>query len=240
MRRFYTTFTYPSIPILIILLIYLKNLKVFKFAEIGVFKGDNALLVGETVFKRNRQLKYVGFDLFEESEVFYKENSTDYEIFQAEDVPYWEHKSMGHGWNTIQKKIASLVPQDDYLLIKGNSLETVPENEEKLEGFDLIYIDGAHDYKFVVKDWENVKPLFKTKPNLMVVFDDLGFEGVKQVKDEIEAEGRFLTYYLNHNQFYVLSSECPGLDRIFFRMASIYFKSILVFKKVITGGRRKA
>lgn len=240
MPRIFSILTHPSLPIISWLVVLLHRLTTFTFAEIGVFKGDNAMLVAHWVRPLNVSFHNIGFDLFDDSEAFYKENLSEYDFFKSGQSKYWEFDSALNTYDNVYQKIKSQIAPTQFNLVKGDSLTTVPERLQELETTDLFYIDGAHDYEYVHQDWENVKLLFKNKSNLVVVFDDLGFEGVRRVKDEIDQDSNFVSFYLNHNQFFVLSSHLSIFEKSVFTVASSFFKGILHLKKILTGGRRKA
>ena len=59
-----------------------------------------------------------------------------------------------------------------HTLIKGNSVQTVPEyTKDCTERYDLIFIDGGHSLEVATEDIKNCKPL--AHPNTIVIMDDV-------------------------------------------------------------------
>ena len=56
----------------IAVLLVLRRRSSFKFVEVGVFKGDNAVRVIEVAKRFTTSIQYVGFDLFEDNEAFFE------------------------------------------------------------------------------------------------------------------------------------------------------------------------
>src|SRR5262245_34398832 len=52
-------------------IIWQSNYKPFTFVEIGVFKGDNAVSIIRLVKNFNVEVRYIGFDLFEDIDHFF-------------------------------------------------------------------------------------------------------------------------------------------------------------------------
>jgi hypothetical protein len=77
-------------------------------------------------------------------------------------------------------------------LIKGNSLETVPEflskNLELAKKFDLFHIDGYHEYEHVRQEILNVKKIAdvsETKSDKIVILDDDNFPDLYRLHREL-------------------------------------------------------
>jgi predicted O-methyltransferase YrrM len=57
-------------------------------------------------------------------------------------------------------------------LVIGDSRKTVPEYADAEGGrFDLVFVDGGHEYEIAVADIDNARRL--AKPNGLIVVDDL-------------------------------------------------------------------
>ena len=130
------------------LLIYAGRLKKFKFVEIGVFKGDNAVDIITLVQSFRVEVHYVGFDLFDEAEEFYKSTySSEWAVFDSPDqYEYWEFRSGQHKFDSVGRKIGALLPKSSFRLIPGDTRETLPSYSEDVEDSNLIYIDGSHQF----------------------------------------------------------------------------------------------
>lgn len=187
--------------------IYEHQLKDFHFLEIGVFKADNVLHLINGInahFKVN--IYYTGFDLFDDIDYLEEKYPEDYKQYNLEEYPYWEFNSGGHTLNSVSKKVAEKLSSSNFELIKGDTMVTLKNfvHSDKLKQLDLIYIDGCHDFEVVKSDWENSKLSFNKNPNLVVVFDDFTYEGVKIVYDEIKATKQYDIQAINPNQFKVI------------------------------------
>lgn len=107
-----------------------------------------------------KRIKYFGFDFFEKSP----------------DSP------------TSLNEIAELFTKFnvEYYLFNGDTRETLPREVQNLPKMDFIYIDGGHSYETCKSDWENAKRLMHDET--VVVFDDIRYDGVSRVVDEIGNE----------------------------------------------------
>lgn len=73
----------------------------------------------------------------------------------------------------------------DFVL--GNSNDVLPEFERSNRRFDLVFIDGAHDYVQARKDWENCQNL----SNTWVLHDTTQFTGLQRLVQEIRDTNRY-------------------------------------------------
>lgn len=68
------------------------------------------------------------------------------------------------------------------LMIKGDSSEVVPELIARGNRFDLVFVDGNHDYPFTLHEFKNAQSISER----FVVFHDYGLEkGVTKSMDEL-------------------------------------------------------
>ena len=65
----------------------------------------------------------------------------------------------------------------------GRSSDVLPTLKEK---FDVIFIDGAHDYTNIRSDYDMTWPLLNM--NGMMIFHDIDLEGTLRVIEEVEKE----------------------------------------------------
>ena len=186
----------------------------YKIVEIGVFKGDNAASLIRVVQNRGAQTRYVGFDLFEDIDGFFKDHPKDRKEYDNPDHPYWEFRSGQHSLDSVRAKLSAIQPLDHFTLVPGDSTRTVRANYSLIEDADFIYIDGCHDYDVVREDWQNVRPLMERNPHLVIAFDDATYSGVARVRNEIshgDKDVRVLS--LNSTQFFVISRSMPWIER---------------------------
>lgn len=125
--------------------------KEIKIAEIGVYKGRGTALWNVELINRNIKYDYYAIDHFEGSE----------EHKLADNVP------------TMEQAIENLKPIDSSLYenIKLVKCESIYASKLfKTKYFDIVYIDGSHDYKSVLKD---IKAWYsRVKPNGIICGDD--------------------------------------------------------------------
>jgi hypothetical protein len=65
--------------------------------------------------------------------------------------------------------------------IEGNSNEILPELEKNREIFDLVFIDGSHEYTQARRDWDNTQKLTST----WALHDTTQFTGLQRLVQEI-------------------------------------------------------
>lgn len=78
-----------------------------------------------------------------------------------------------HGYTMVAKKLVDANFPGRHTLIKGDSTKTVPEFKRQNPdiAFDLVFIDGGHDYEVARADIQNMLPLCHSKT--AVIIDDL-------------------------------------------------------------------
>lgn len=144
-----------------------------KILEIGVYKGDFAVKMLNTLYTHNPKfdLQYVGIDLFElmNDEILKKENSL-----------------VAPTMSFVKKFIEEKCPYATIALHKGFSKDILPILD--LFEFDLIYIDGGHSIETIEVEWTIINK--GIKDNCIVVFDDY-YEGrldigAKKIIDSID------------------------------------------------------
>lgn len=73
-----------------------------------------------------------------------------------------------HDYVTFAKEFVDMAYPSKHELVLGNSLETVPLYNS--EPFDMIFIDGCHDYEYAINDLLNCKRLAHS--DTIVIIDD--------------------------------------------------------------------
>jgi hypothetical protein len=197
----------------------------YKIVEIGVFKGDNAASLIRLVQDRGAEVRYVGFDLFEDIDEFFQGHPEDRKWYDHPDFPYFEFRSGQHSFESVAAKLSAIQPPERFTLVPGDSTRTVRDNYNLIQDADFIYIDGCHDYDVVREDWSNVQPLLAKNPHALVVFDDATYPGVARVRDEIRAGNKDVRVLsLNYNQFFVIPRSMPWIETSGFRTIELLWR----------------
>jgi predicted O-methyltransferase YrrM len=134
-----------------------------KIAEIGVYHGRGTALICVDLINKGVDFEYHAIDHFEGSPEHVK--GIDYE--------------------TITRN--NLIPLKDLITIhKNNSVSQSSLYED--EYFDIVYIDGAHDYDSVKNDIQSWLP--KVKPGGFICGDDYctSWPGVYEAVNEMFGE----------------------------------------------------
>jgi hypothetical protein len=176
----------------------------FKFIEIGVYKAQILSLVKLISENQNKTIEFYGVTPLNNSgDKFSKYDNLDY-------LPVIE--SLFNKFNlefNVSKNIINGLSTD----------ENIKNKIKNLGFFDLIYIDGCHDYDCVVSDIKLMKEI--SQVNSYIVFDDSScFKNLKNehgrfkghidvcnaIKDYVESDGSFTEVI------------CVGHNRVFRRI----------------------
>jgi len=108
----------------------------------------------------------IGFNAGHSAEVFLKNNSTL--KLTSFDLGYWNYVY------SAKEYIDKTYP-DRQVLILGDSRITIPKfiKENPDIKFDLIFIDGGHDYEVAKSDFENCRKL--AHKDTIVILDDTAY-----------------------------------------------------------------
>lgn len=184
--------------------------KDFSFLEIGVYKGQILCLVGLLAQKYNLNAKINGvaplFDLNDSTTIY---DNSDY----ATDIINL-HKHFSVEFN-LEKQI-----------IKGSSTDQDIKNQIiNLPKFDIVYIDGGHEYETVVSDIELSKNI--CKDNGFIITDDsswfVEFDDSKFEKEYYKVNSLFkgheevslaVKHFLENDHNYI-EKYCVGHLRVF-------------------------
>jgi len=171
----------------------------FKFLEIGVYKGRTLGVIQMLANSMKKSCEIYG--------VTPLTNLGDkYSRYDDENYSY----ALFMNLNKMGVEI------DNINIIKGLSTDFAAMNEANATGpYDIVYIDGCHDYEVVCKDIENYLPMLKSGGYL--VMDDaalflekpygrfLGHKDVCQaIKDKIDGRGDLKhVFAVGHNRVWV-------------------------------------
>lgn len=133
--------------------------------EIGTHDAKSAVQFVDYCIKLNRNLKYFGYDIFDD--VKYNDE------FHTKEIN-------GKGAGKISKAKANLNHRKHkYKFFKFQLFQGYTEDTLKNNDYDFVYIDGGHSYETVKHDYN------KVKNSKVIVFDDYQTQGVKKFVDEL-------------------------------------------------------
>tara|TARA_A100001015_G_C14913054_1_gene681261 strand:- start:360 stop:953 length:594 start_codon:yes stop_codon:yes gene_type:complete len=141
----------------------------YKEKNITNFEGYSQQVQGQVEFLRNivnhksiNNVMEIGFNAGHSAELFLSSNKNINLV--SFDIGHHEYVNLG-------KEFIDKTYPNRHTLIIGDSLSTVPEYFKKEnKKFDLIFIDGGHDYNIAKGDILNCKNLAHDKT--IVVIDD--------------------------------------------------------------------
>jgi Methyltransferase domain len=174
--------------------------KKFNFLEIGVYKGQILCLISylSKIYKKESNvlgvtpLQNIGDKYSTYPSIDYSESII--ELFKKFDLDFNLDKNILNGLSTNQEVIDSLI---------------------KKEKFNLIYIDGGHDYETVVSDIELTKKILNV--NGYIITDDSScyknFEGLPIFTGHIEVCDAIKDYLEPDTNF--KEKLCVGHNRVF-------------------------
>ena len=171
------------------------------FLEVGVFHGVTARNVCELLFSiHGNDFKYIGLDLFEESD----EN-------KDEVIPNTKFKNPLKNiyFNYIKKQNPySIEAVEDLLkkfknnvsLIKGNS--NIILEKIDMSKIEYVFLDGGHDYSTVMNDLSSCSEVIQNNGVILCDDYDLSYApGVKRAIDEFTYQNNFKCEIICNNRF---------------------------------------
>ena len=171
------------------------------FMEIGVFHGVTARNVCELLYSLHKNdFKYIGLDLFEESE----ENKNEVIPNTAFNNPlkriYFRYIKKQNPYSLEAVKDLLKKFKDNVHLIKGNSNKVLKKID--MAKIDYVFLDGGHDYETVKNDLNCCLEVLNKSGTVLCDDYNLGsapgvkkaineFINLNDLKCEILCEGRF-------------------------------------------------
>jgi len=154
------------------------------FLEIGVFHGVTARNVCEMLFEINgNDFKYVGLDLFEESD----ENKNEVipnTAFSSNPVKQFYYKYIKRQNPYSLESVEDLLRKfkNNIYLIKGNSNKVLKKID--MAKIDYVFLDGGHEYNTVLNDLNCCIEVINN--NGTVLCDDYDLQQAPGVKKAID------------------------------------------------------
>ena len=154
------------------------------FLEIGVFHGVTARNVCEMLFEINgNDFKYVGLDLFEESD----ENKNEVipnTAFSSNPVKQFYYKYIKRQNPYSLESVEDLLRKfkNNIYLIKGNSNKVLKKID--MTKIDYVFLDGGHEYNTVLNDLNCCIEVINN--NGTVLCDDYDLQQAPGVKKAID------------------------------------------------------
>jgi hypothetical protein len=127
--------------------------------EVGTWNGSRAVQMAQAAFAAGATtVSYVGFDTFEEG------HDRGHE---ANGKPFTDTWTVGNRLNNYSVLMSRKGLTFDYTLIKGNTLETLPNLASLVAEATFAYIDGGHSYETTSSDYKHLAHV------PYIVFDDV-------------------------------------------------------------------
>ena len=171
------------------------------FLEVGVFHGVTARNICELLNKIHKNnFKYIGLDLFEESEENKDEIIPNTKFSNPLKTIYFRYikRLNPYSKEAVQDLLSKF--QNNVYLIKGNSNKVLKEID--MSKIEYVFLDGGHDYNTVMNDLNNCKEVIKNNGTILCDDYDLGYApGVKKAIDEFIEQNKFKCEIICNERF---------------------------------------
>jgi hypothetical protein len=171
------------------------------FLEVGVFHGVTARNVCELLFSiHGNDFKYIGLDLFEESDENKDEVIPNTKFKNPLKNIYFNYIKKQNPYsleavNDLLKKF-----KDNASLIKGNSNTILKKID--MSKIDYVFLDGGHDYQTVKNDLNCCREVIINGGTVLCDDYDLSYApGVKKAIDEFVSLNSFKCLILCNDRF---------------------------------------
>ena len=161
------------------------------FLEVGVFHGVTARNIYELLNKIHKNdFKYIGLDLFEESDENKNEIIPNTKFSNPLKTIYFRYIKKQNPYS--KEAVLDLLSKfkNTVYLIKGNSNKVLKEID--MSKIEYVFLDGGHEYNTVMNDLNNCKEVVRNNGTLLCDDYDLGYApGVKKAIDEFIEQNKF-------------------------------------------------
>ena len=171
------------------------------FLEVGVFHGVTARNICELLYKIHKDdFKYIGLDLFEESEENKSEVIPNTNFSNPLKNIYFKYikKQNPYSKEAVEDLLKKF--QNNINLIKGNSNLVLKKID--MSKVDYVFLDGGHAYETVKNDLECCLEVINS--NGTILCDDYNFGHLPDVKnaiDEFVKKNNLNCHILFHERF---------------------------------------
>ena len=171
------------------------------FLEVGVFHGVTARNICELLYKIHKDdFKYIGLDLFEESEENKSEVIPNTNFSNPLKNIYFKYikKQNPYSKEAVEDLLKKF--QNNVNLIKGNSNLVLKKID--MSKVDYVFLDGGHAYETVKNDLECCLEVINS--NGTILCDDYNFGHLPDVKnaiDEFVKKNNLNCHILFHGRF---------------------------------------
>ena len=171
------------------------------FLEIGVFHGVTARNICELLYQTHKNdFKYIGLDLFEETE----ENKNEVIPNNTFNNPlkriYFKYikKQNPYSLEAVRDLLKKF--EKNIHLIQGNSNKVLKKID--MSKIDYVFLDGGHEYNTVKSDLDNCIEVVKKGGTVLCDDYNLGSApGVKRAIDEFVEKNQLSIEILCENRF---------------------------------------
>ena len=171
------------------------------FLEVGVFHGVTARNICELLNKIHKNdFKYIGLDLFEESDENKNEIIPNTKFSNPLKTIYFRYIKRQNPYS--KEAVLDLLSKfkNNVYLIKGNSNKVLKEID--MSKIEYVFLDGGHEYNTVMNDLNNCKEVVRNNGTLLCDDYDLGYApGVKKAIDEFIEQNKFKCEIICNDRF---------------------------------------
>ena len=171
------------------------------FLEVGVFHGVTARNICELLNKIHKNdFKYIGLDLFEESDENKNEIIPNTKFSNPLKTIYFRYIKKQNPYS--KEAVLDLLSKfkNNVYLIKGNSNKVLKEID--MSKIEYVFLDGGHEYNTVMNDLNNCKEVVRNNGTLLCDDYDLGYApGVKKAIDEFIEQNKFKCEIICNDRF---------------------------------------
>ena len=176
-----------------------KNPKTF--LEVGVFHGVTARNICELLAQiHNNDFKYIGLDLFEESDENKSEIIPNTNFSNPFKQIYFKYIKRQNPYSIEAVKDLLKKFENNIHLIKGNSNFVLKKID--MSKVDYVFLDGGHDYKTVKNDLNCCSEVVNNNGTILCDDYNLSYApGVKRAIDEYVNDNNYDCEILRNSRF---------------------------------------